>query len=131
MNDSIVLLGQVINKVAYERRLAVLGALHDVKHAKKQLKENQEEFRKEDKFLFGKEFQSQLKTLKKAQESAEKLLTKSSSTSKNTGEDGGRKRKYPFGDRPFSPSSSSYHGYSRPSGGATNMAARNRGGGSF
>lgn len=34
INDSIVLLGQVINKVAYERRLSILAALNDIKSAK-------------------------------------------------------------------------------------------------
>ena len=40
LNDAIVLLGQVINKVTYERRLSILGALNDVKQAKSLIKDN-------------------------------------------------------------------------------------------
>ena len=76
LNDSIILLGQAINKVGYERRLSVLSSLNDNKQAKKQLKDNQDEINKESKFLFGEEFQKQLKTCAKAQESADKLLSR-------------------------------------------------------
>ena len=76
LNDSIILLGQAINKVGYERRLSVLSSLNDNKQAKKQLKDNQDEIKKESKFLFGEEFQKQLKTCAKAQESADKLLSR-------------------------------------------------------
>ena len=70
------MLGQAINKVGYERRLLVLSSLNDNKQAKKQLKDNQDEIKKESKFLFGEEFQKQLKTCAFAQESADKLLSR-------------------------------------------------------
>ena len=76
LTDSVVLLGQAINKMAYERRLSVLTELSDVKNAKRQLRDNQEDINKEQKFLFGEEFQKHIKTLAKAQESAEKLFAK-------------------------------------------------------
>jgi len=50
--------------------------LNDNKTARKQLKDNQEEINKESKHLFGEDFQNQLKTCAKAQESAEKLLSR-------------------------------------------------------
>ena len=96
LNKSMVLLGQAINKIAYERRLSVLGALSDIKGAKKELKENSEEINAEKKLLFGETFQKQLKTTTKAQESAEKLLLKT-------------KRKTGGGSRPFSSGSSGHY----------------------
>ena len=52
-----------MGKMAYERRLSVLTELSDVKNAKRQLKDNQEDINKEQKFLFGEEFQKHIKTL--------------------------------------------------------------------
>ena len=37
LNASVVLLGQAINKIAYERRLTILAAVDDIKHAKRLL----------------------------------------------------------------------------------------------
>ena len=84
LTDSVVLLGQAINKMAYERRLSVLAELSDVKNTKRQLRDNQEDINKEQKFLFGEEFQKHIKTLAKAQESAEKLFAKNSSGKKRS-----------------------------------------------
>ena len=59
--------------MAYERRQSVLAELRDAKIAKRQLRDNQEDINKEQKLLFGEEFQKHIKTLAKAQDSAEKL----------------------------------------------------------
>ena len=115
LNNSIVLLGQVINKVAYERRLSVLTALNDNKTARKQLKNNQEEINEESKHLFGEDFQNQLKTCAKAQESAEKLLSRPN-----------KRKAPPHHNRPNQMGSSSAS-TSRPSGGASS-SWWNRGG---
>ena len=40
LNNTIVLIGQTINKLSYERRLAILGTLIDIKSAKSQLKDH-------------------------------------------------------------------------------------------
>ena len=80
LNQSVVIVGQLTNKVAYERRLAVLGALNDIKGAKRQLKDHQEDISEEEKLLFGELFQKHVKTVTKAQESAEKLFAKSHSS---------------------------------------------------
>ena len=120
LNDSIVLLGQVINKVAYERRLSILTALNDNKQAKKQLRDNQEEISKDSQFLFGEEFQKQIKTCAKAQESADKLLSRPG------------KRKFPtHTNRPNQAGSSTSNYSPRPSGGASSWSSRGRGGGSW
>ena len=108
LNASIVLLGQAINKVAYERRLSVLAALTDAKTAKKDLKDNLEDINKENKLLFGEQFQKQIKTVTKAQESAEKVFSK---TKKKT-------------FRPFSSASTGYH-----NGTQRHNSANNNGGG--
>ena len=76
LNDAVVLVGQVINKVTYERRLSILAGLNDVKQAKALIKDNVEDLNSEAKFLFGENFQKHVKATAKAQESAEKLLLK-------------------------------------------------------
>ena len=81
LNSTIVLLEQAINKLLYERRLAALSAVSDVKTAKRQLKDNSESLVKENKFLFREEFQQALKTASKAQESGEKLFESKKKTS--------------------------------------------------
>ena len=114
LNDSLVLLGQAINKIGYERRLAILSTLNDNKQARKQLRENQDEINKESKFLFGEEFQKQLKACAKAQESADKLLSKS------------LKRKLPPTDNQPNQAGSS-RASTRPTGGASSWSKRGRG----
>ena len=117
LNFSVVLLGHAINKIAYDRRLMVVAALSDVKHAKRQLTGSTEVINKEKEQLFGDAFQKQLKIVTKAQEYAEKLLGKSTTSTK--------KRMWPSGNRtPFSSSSSGNNYHPRSSGGA----ARYRGG---
>ena len=120
LNSTIVLLGQTINKMAYERRLSVLSALNDAKSAKRQIKDNLDDINKEKKCLFGDEFQKHIKTLTKAQESAEKLFTKA-----------GTKRKFPSSNsRPFLPSSSSNNSsYSSRTNAGGASFSKNRGGG--
>ena len=63
LNATVVLLGQTVNKIAYERRLSVLTALSDMKNAKRQLRENVDVINKEESHLFGDEFQKKLKTI--------------------------------------------------------------------
>ena len=53
LTEFVVLLGQAINKIAYERRLIVQAALSNVKNVKRQLKDNQKDINKEKRFLFG------------------------------------------------------------------------------
>ena len=74
LNDAVVILGQVINKVTYERRLSILAGLNDVKQAKSLIKDN---VNSESKFLFGESFQKHVKATAKAQDAAEKLMGKS------------------------------------------------------
>ena len=113
INEAIVLLGQVINKVTYERRLSILSGLNDMKQAKSLLKDNLEDLNTETKFLFGETFQKHVKTTAKAQESAEKLFAKS-----------GSKRKWSATNRPNQQGlSPSYQG-PRPSGGAPTQRGR-------
>lgn len=73
LNNAIVILGKTINKVAYEKN-SILGLLNDAKGAKRQLKNHSEDIKKKKKFLFGEDFQKHLKTVTKAQESAEKTI---------------------------------------------------------
>ena len=61
--------------MAYERRLAILGTLGDIKSAKRQFKDQIEELQGKKKMLFGTEFQKHLKTVTKAQEHAETFFT--------------------------------------------------------
>ena len=56
INEAIVLLGQVINKFTYERRLSILAGLNDMKQSKSLLKDNLEDLNTETKFLFGETF---------------------------------------------------------------------------
>jgi len=63
-----------------------LTALNDNKTARKQLKDNQEEINKESKHLFGEDFQNQLKTCAKAQESTKQ--EESSSTPQSSQSNG-------------------------------------------
>ena len=123
LTDSVVLLGQAINKMAYERRLSVLAELSDVKNAKRQLKDNQEDINKEQKFLFGEEFQKHIKTLAKAQDSAEKLFAKNSSGKKRSSSSSWTSS---TNSRPFSGGSSNNYHHSR--GGAQSYFTRGRGG---
>ena len=123
LTDSVVLLGQAINTMAYERRLSVLAELSDVKNAKRQLKDNQEDINKEQKFLFGEEFQKHIKTLAKAQDSAEKLFAKNSSGKKRSSSSSWTSS---TNSRPFSGGSSNNYHHSR--GGAQSYFTRGRGG---
>ena len=83
LNSVIVLLGQALRKLSYERRLSALSAISDVKSAKKQLKEHMELLANEKTNLFGEEFQKALKAASKAQDSAEKIFTNSKKSKLN------------------------------------------------
>lgn len=97
------------NKVAYKRRLGVLGALKDMENAKRQLKYHQEDIDKEEKLLFAEEFQKHVKTVTQAQESAEKPFTKQNNSWAS-------KRKTPSSARQPFYSGSSYNNNARQNG---------------
>ena len=107
INEAIILLGQVINKVTYERRLAILAGLNDIKQPKSLIKDNLEDLNTETKFLFGETFQKHLKATAKAQDSAEKLFAKI-----------GGKRRWSATNRP-NQQGSQHQQEPRPNGGAS------------
>ena len=113
------MLGQTINKVGYERRLSVLSFLNDNKQAKKKVKDNQDEINKAFKFLFGEEFQKQLKTCAKAQESADKQLSRP-----------GKRKRMTSNNRPYHRGSSS-HATTRLTGEASSWSTSTRGRGGW
>ena len=113
INEAIVLLGQVINKVTYERRLSILAGLNDVKQAKSLIKDNLEDLNTETKFLFGETFH--VKATAKAQESAEKLFAKT----------GGKRKWSATNNRPNQQGlSPSQQGPRQPTGGASTRRGR-------
>ncbi|XP_066916004.1 uncharacterized protein [Clytia hemisphaerica] len=114
LNDAVVILGQVINKVTYERRLSILAGLNDVKQAKSLIKDNVEDLNSESKFLFGECFQKHVKATAKAQDAAEKLMGKSSSTVR---------RRFPPNTRPNQQGPSTNH---MPRGGVSRGRGFNR-----
>ena len=74
LNSAVALLCQAIHKLSYERRLAALTVSSDLKTARRQVKDHTTEITNEEHYLFGEEFQKNLKNDMKAQESAEKLF---------------------------------------------------------
>ena len=96
----------------FDIRLSILSSLNDNKQARKQLKDNQEEINKESKFLFGENFQSQLKACAKAQKSADELLSRSG------------KRKLSATDNRPNQAGSSSSTNNRPTGGESSWSAR-------
>ena len=76
LNDTVVLFGQVINKVTYERRILILSGQNDIKQAKALVKDSLEDLNSGTKFLSGESFQKHIKATVNAQDSAEKFLAK-------------------------------------------------------
>ena len=75
LNAAIVLLGQAINSLAYERRLSILTTISDHKSAKVQLRDNAQTMMEEKSHLFGEAFRKNMKDLTKAKENAEKIFS--------------------------------------------------------
>ena len=77
LDQTVVLLGQAYNNISYTRRFNVLKQITgDPRKTKKNLKEKKEIFEKENHYLFGEKFETDLvKTAKSKQKSREVLTT--------------------------------------------------------
>ena len=118
LTDSVVLLGQAINKMAYERRMSVLADLSDIKNAKRRLRDIQEDINREQMFLFGEEFQKHIKTLQKHKILLRSCLQRIGMERKDRHHQAG----HPNNSRPFSGGSSNNYHHSR--GGAQSNSTR-------
>ena len=77
LDQTVVLLGQAYDNISYTRRFNVLKQITgDPRKTKKNLKEKKEIFEKENHYLFGEKFETDLvKTAKSKQKSREVLTT--------------------------------------------------------
>ena len=77
ISQTVILMGKSINYTLYQRRWSALSAYyHDKKAIKKVLDNYQDDFAKEDKFLFREKFQKHVINREKTSQKVETALTK-------------------------------------------------------